>query len=84
MKPGQKIKFVGVGCKEQINWGGNINPDRILVIGKEYTVKKEEIRSWHTKLFIEEVEGQFNPLWFEALDLPSTGRPKATSTSKEV
>jgi hypothetical protein len=65
MKKGQKVRFIGVECKEQIQWGGNTNPEGLLKTSDIYIVENYEIHSWHTKLFLKDIKGQFNPLWFE-------------------
>jgi hypothetical protein len=36
-----------------------------LVVGREYTLAKVEVHSWHTKIWLEEVEGIFNSVQFE-------------------
>jgi len=64
---GAKVKFIEGGItKEQISWGSHDDPTNILEAGKEYTIDHTEIRSWHTKVFLDEFPGrQFNSVWFE-------------------
>lgn len=59
MKPTES-KVVYTGCSsEQVKWGSNDNPNNILIIGKEYTVKSIDIHSWHTKIELKEFPGKF-------------------------
>ena len=62
------FKFLAeyVGCdQDQINFGGNDDPQKLLNVGEIYKVKDEEIHSWYTKY---ELVGfprlQFNNLSF--------------------
>lgn len=64
---GTKVKFIEDDVSDaQINWGGHDDPRGILRFGEEYTIDHTEVRSSHTKVFIQEVpEKQFNSVWFE-------------------
>jgi len=64
---GTKVKFIEENPSQgQINWGGHDNPKDILTVGKTYTIDVTDVRSSHTKVFLEEVPGkQFNSVWFE-------------------
>lgn len=51
---------------EQVKWGCNDDPRGLLDEGAQYTVKKEEVHSWHTKYELEEFPGKkFNSVSFE-------------------
>lgn len=45
-----KVIFKEKASQDQINWGGNDDPNELLEIGKEYEVLKKDVHSWHTKL----------------------------------
>ena len=62
--PGDKVIFIG-SCKEQVKWGNNSDPTGILTEGNTYIVEKEEVHSWHTKLYLEGIVGKFNSVSFE-------------------
>lgn len=38
--------------KSQVNWGGNDDPSRHLVLGLDYEVKELEVHSFHTKVHL--------------------------------
>jgi len=60
-----KVKFLGAS-KEQINWGGNNDPNKVLKIGKIYEVLEKEVHSWHTKISLIGFDGKkFNDASFE-------------------
>jgi hypothetical protein len=67
MIAGQKIKFTGVGCKEQIQWGGNTNPEGVLKENEIYTIKDVDVRSWSTRIYLKGIDGYFNIVWFEVI-----------------
>ena len=63
-KEGDKVVFLG--SDEEINkWGNCDNPNNLLVIGDTYTVDYTEVHSWHTKVFLKEVTGNFNSNLFD-------------------
>ncbi|MBU1082748.1 MAG: hypothetical protein KKB59_19920 [Spirochaetes bacterium] len=66
MKIGDKVRFIGASG-EQTRWGTHTNPDGILVIGEEYTVSNIEEHSWHTKVFLVGINGNFNSVCFEVV-----------------
>jgi hypothetical protein len=51
--------------EEQERWGSYTGNHKKLVVGKEYTIIKEEVHTWHTKVFLEGIEGSFNSACFE-------------------
>jgi len=60
------VKFIG--CSEsQHNFGNHTGNYNNLVIGKEYVVEKTEVHSWHTKVYLKGIVGNFNSVCFEKL-----------------
>jgi len=51
--------------KDQINWGGNDDPNRKVIVNKPYKVQAVEVHSWHTKVWLERVTGVFNAVNFK-------------------
>jgi len=64
MEIGEKVKFLGC-CEAQHNWGSHTGDLSKLKIGKKYKVIKIEVHGWHTKVFIDGIEGSFNSVCFE-------------------
>ena len=61
-------RVVYVGCsQEQINWGSNDDPRKILIQGDVYIIERIEVKSQHTKLTLKEISGRFNSVCFEKL-----------------
>lgn len=57
------------GCsQEQIRWGNNDDPRSYLIIGREYTIEKVDVRSQHTKIKLYNTMGWFNSVCFELKD----------------
>jgi hypothetical protein len=51
---------------DQVKWGSNDDPRGLLVEGEMYTVEKEEVHSWHTKIYLAEHPGKkFNSVCFD-------------------
>lgn len=67
MNNGDKVIFKEAS-DEQVKWGNNDDPRKVLEIGKEYEVEKAEVHSWHTKVYLVGIKGRFNSVHFE----PST------------
>lgn len=63
IKRGDCVMFIG-SSREQVNWGGNDNPDDVLVRGKEYIVEQTEYHTSHTKLILAGYEGKYNSVSF--------------------
>ena len=63
IKQGDCVMFIG-SSREQVNWGGNDNPDDVLVRGKEYIVEQTEVHTSHTKLMLAGYEGKYNSVSF--------------------
>lgn len=54
-----------IGCDDQqVRYGGNNDPRGVLVEGCIYDVSKEEVHSWHTKISLIGIEGEFNSVCF--------------------
>jgi hypothetical protein len=59
-------EVVFLGCNEhQMNWGSYTGDVSELVVGEKYIVEKEEIHSWHTKVFLKGIDGSFNSTCFD-------------------
>ena len=54
-------------CKENINWGSHINPIGTLRDGEIYEIEREEVHTWHTKIFLKGVNGSCNSVWFDKI-----------------
>jgi len=78
---GDRVKFVGCS-KEQINWGGNDDPKRLLREDNIYIINKIEAHTYHTKLMLEGVKGRFNSVCFIPMDKPNYGLVKAPRSKK--
>ena len=65
-KKGTKIRFIG--CDEsQHRYGSHTGDYLKLEIGGVYTVKETDVRSSHTKVYLEEWGGSFNSVCFEQI-----------------
>lgn len=69
----KKVKFVSEASKEQIAWGSNDDPNKLLKLNKTYVLENKEVHSWHTKLYLKKFPGKkfpgkkFNSVNFEEL-----------------
>ena len=63
-KVGDQVKYLG-STESQVEWGNNTNPEGILIEGDSYYLEKVEVHSWHTKLYLREIQGKFNSVCFE-------------------
>lgn len=62
------VKLIEHNDDSQMRWGGNDDTRKYLKIGKIYKVKKKEIHSWHTRIYLEEFPDKyFNSVCFEEL-----------------
>jgi len=68
MKVGSKVKFKG-SSDEQVAWGNNDDPRKILNEKEVYTIEDVEVHTWHTKIYLEGIKGKFNNVCFE--EIPS-------------
>ena len=63
---GDKVIYSGAS-QIQINWGSCDDPRELLVVGNEYEIADVEVHSWHTKVEIVGIEGQFNSVCFDII-----------------
>lgn len=63
---GDLVKFLGCSS-EQIKWGNNDDPNKILTVNNQYFVEKVEVHSMHTKLTLMGFFGKFNSVCFEKI-----------------
>ena len=66
MEKGYTVKFIGC-TEEQIRWGSHNDPAGKLKEGMEYIVSDVEVHSWHTKISLEGIDGQYNSVCFEEI-----------------
>lgn len=66
MKPGDRVRFIGC-TREQIQWGNNDDPNRVLFVNDTYYVEKVDVHSQHTKIELRGVYGRFNSVCFDVL-----------------
>lgn len=66
MKQGDKVIFTEAD-DDQVNWGSNNDPRKILKLGEQYEVEKVEVHSWHTKVWLVGIEGKFNSVHFKTI-----------------
>jgi hypothetical protein len=66
MKVNDIVKFTG--CTDsQLSWGYYTGKPKELVVGERYQIDKIEIHSWHTKVWLKNVQGSFNSVCFEVV-----------------
>jgi hypothetical protein len=63
-KTGTPVTYIGVD-QHQINWGSCDDPRDILELNKEYTIEYTDVYSWHTKVKLMGIEGDFPSVAFE-------------------
>jgi len=68
MQKGDKVRYKANVNDESLSWGCNTDPRDLLSEGMVYTVRHIEEHTWHTRVFLEEVEGYFNTVWFEVVN----------------
>ena len=61
-----KVKYIGTD-DDQVRWGSNNDPRGLLEIGNIYEVEKEEVHTWHTKLYLKGINGRFNSVSFKEI-----------------
>ena len=64
MEKNNVVEYTGCS-QEQIRWGNNDDPTLSLVVGKEYTIEKVDVRSQHTKIKLYNKIGWFNSVCFK-------------------
>ena len=67
MEKNNVVEYTGCS-QEQIRWGNNDDPTLSLVVGKDYTIEKVDVRSQHTKIKLYNKVGWFNSVCFELKD----------------
>ena len=65
-KKGDRVIYIG-SSEEQINFGTNDDPRKVLIEGDIYQVEKVEVHSYHTKISLRGVQGKFNSVSFNKL-----------------
>ena len=65
LRPGDSVKFIGCS-PEQINWGNNDDPNKVLEVGKIYKVILVDIRRFHIKITLDGITGRFNSVCFDS------------------
>lgn len=61
----KRIEATYLGAVDvQATWGGCTDPRPLLVEGQTYEVSDVDVRSMHTKLCLEGIEGRFNSACF--------------------
>jgi len=68
IKVGDKVKFIGCS-REQIQWGNNSDPNKVLIVNDIYYVEHVHVHSQHTKIELRGVYGKFNSVCFEVVNL---------------
>lgn len=66
-KAGDRAIFIGC-IDEQVSWGSNDDPRKVMIEGDIYTIKKVEPHSYHTKLYFRGIKGKFNSVCFKKYD----------------
>lgn len=60
----KRVKYLG-GTVAQKQWGNCDSPDRLLVIGQEYEVKRVSVHSWFTCYYLKDFpHKKFNSVLF--------------------
>ena len=60
------MKVIFTGASEaQTSFGGHVDGNKLLEVGKVYEIEKREQHSWHTKLYLVGIEGHFNDVCFD-------------------
>jgi len=60
---GDKVIFISA-TDDQVRWGSNDDPRKILEEDKIYEIESIEVHHWHTKIKLVGVEGRFNSVHF--------------------
>ena len=62
LKSGDIVRFTG--CTEEQRRWGNHSPADKLVVGELYMIDTIDVKEWHTKLTLKNVNGSFNSVCF--------------------
>ncbi len=68
---GDRVEYDGEATDAQVQWGSNADPRKLLTPGAQYTVKYVEVHSWHTKVRLVGVPGEFNSVHFRLIEAGS-------------
>ena len=74
-KIGDNVKFIG-SSQDQVNWGSNTDPDGILNNDTTYEISNVEVHSWHTKIELVGIKGEFNSASFDYVPLKEIRKEK--------
>lgn len=77
-KIGQKVIFTGA-TEDQIKWGSNDDPNKVMKVGAIVEIEKVEVHSWHTKLYFVGIAGKFNSVSFYPKPKYVNDNPKKVS-----
>ena len=59
-----RLKYIGC-TDEQVKFGNHDDPRGILIEGAVYGVEYTEVHTWHTRIKLRGIEGEFNSVCFE-------------------
>jgi hypothetical protein len=61
-------RAIFIGCiDEQVAWGSNDDPRKVMIEGDIYRIEKVELHSYYTKLSFRGMKGKFNSVSFKKL-----------------
>lgn len=63
----KKLKYLGC-TDEQYKWGQNDDPRETLEEGHVYDVDVVDVHSWHTRIKLIGIQGEFNSVCFEEVE----------------
>ena len=66
LKKGDRVIYIGCS-DDQVNWGSNDDPRKILIEGATYYVEKVETHNSHTKLHLRGIYCKFDSVLFKKL-----------------
>src|SRR5688572_1417702 len=78
MKKGDKVMFIGAS-EDQVKWGGNDDPNKIMKEGDIVEIETVEVHSWHTKLYFVGLTGKYNSVSFKPVPDYINPNPKKVS-----
>ncbi len=61
---GDVVVYSEEASDEQVKWGSNDDPRKLLELNKSYEIESVEVHSWHTKLYLKGIKGKFNSVNF--------------------
>jgi len=59
-----KVIYKGEATAEQIGYRAYDDPRGLLIPGKAYVVKLWDEYNWHTDVYLKDVQGRFNSVFF--------------------